>query len=223
MTFLELEKICKKRRIIRFIKFSASILVVLIGVFLIINYSNINQKNFKLFKTKNISTSSLAAKKIVDINKTTKKIEKENKKVEKIEPIIDLNLSGVKSNSITSQTEIIKNKKTSEKAIKNKTDINTKPIENEIFKNKILKTIKLPSFDTCIALSKKYYEEGNYKESLKWAKNANMLDKKKAISWIMSAKALYKLGQKEKAVKILKIYYNYNKDKKVKELINKWE
>jgi len=35
----------------------------------------------------------------------------------------------------------------------------------------------------------------------------------------MSAKALYKLGKKEEALKILKIYYNYHKDEKVKRLM----
>jgi len=229
MTFLELEKICKKRKRVKIIKLSGSI-IVLIGVFLAISYLNINKKNFKpSVKTeKNLSNLGLTSKKITDENKTTKKIKKEIKKAEKIEPIINLNLSEIKSNSLTPKTkhttdEKIKNKKT-DITIKNKIDINnTKPAKNKIKKTNTLKTTKLPSFDTCIALSKKYYEEGNYKEALKWAKNANLLDRKKAISWIMSAKALYNLGKKEKALKILKIYYNYNKDKKIKELIDKWK
>jgi len=98
----------------------------------------------------------------------------------------------------------------------------TSPVKVKKDNSFIMTAQTLPSFETCMALAKKYYQEGNYKEALKWAKNANTQNNKKPDSWIMSARALYKLGKKDEALKILKIYYNYHKDESVKKVMGEF-
>ncbi|WP_369792213.1 CDC27 family protein [Lebetimonas sp. JH369] len=70
-------------------------------------------------------------------------------------------------------------------------------------------------------MAKNYYKNGDYENALKWAKNANLQNKNKPESWIIVAKSLYKLNQKQKAIKILKIYYDYTKNKDILNLIER--
>jgi len=72
-------------------------------------------------------------------------------------------------------------------------------------------------------MAEKYYQKGEFKEAIKWAKNANIQNKKNPLSWIITAKALYKLGKKEEAIKILKIYNTYNSSKDIEELLRKYK
>jgi predicted Zn-dependent protease len=135
----------------------------------------------------------------------TEKTEKTEKS--RLKLIIDLNISKPKSEK--------QQPKTPQHNVKeNKGEIKT--LQNNV---SLLQTRTLPSYATCIALSERYYNEGDYENALNWAKNANLQNNKKPESWIMSAKALVKLGKKQEAVKILKIYYNYHKDERIKKLL----
>ena len=204
MTFLELEKECKKRKLFRIFKITVLVLTVTgVAGFGYVFFQNKQIKKPKPLKNENNITERKTVKKEKTVNKPKK--QKPLHK-EKLKLIIDLNISDVKEK----KTDRIKPSK----------QLNLKDKTTEIKKTEVsLKTTTLPSFQTCIKLSQKYYNEKNYKEALKWAKNANLQNNKNPLSWIMSAKALYKLGKKKEALKILKIYYNYHKDEKVKRLM----
>lgn len=88
-----------------------------------------------------------------------------------------------------------------------------------------LKTIfqRRPSYSIALATAKKYFAQGNYEESLKWAKKANKLDQKKEEAWELYARSLYRMGDKESAMKILKFYLRFQNSPKIEELLHQWE
>jgi len=96
---------------------------------------------------------------------------------------------------------------------------------NEVKKeqsNILITSEKLPSFENCLVLAKRYLKEGNYEKALQWAKYANIQDKKAVEPWIITAKALFYLGKKDEALKVLKIYNYYYKNKNVEKLIEEF-
>ena len=196
MTFYELEKICKKKKIFRIISIFIFILII---IFMIIIFLD-------LFKFKNSKENIQVRKKYKITKKFNKKIEKKNVKYL---PVIDLNIT---------QVNLIPNDKIKKEKIKK---LNTNKISKKNINKKslILKAQNLPSFNTCIELSKKYFNNKDYNNALKWAKLANLQNRKDPVSWILAAKSLYKLGNKEKAIKLLKIYNSYYNNKEIKKLI----
>ncbi len=84
----------------------------------------------------------------------------------------------------------------------------------------IAKFEKEKSPKIAIFLSKHFYKEKNYKESLKWAIRANELDSNSEDSWVLFAKSSIKLGKKEDAIKALKAYLSTHNSFKVEELLN---
>ena len=212
MTFLELEKKCKKRRLLRVIKILGFSFALLAGGYFGYNF---------LFKNKD-------TKKIDSINSIKEeKIKKENIPENKE---ITYNKEKVKEKNVLENKEVENSKEvptlklfldfnTNDKNMDEKSIKEDKKNDNENTAKSFIKTSPLPSFKTCIFLAKKYYKEGNYREALKWVKNANIQDNKKAISWILTAKILNKMGKKEEAIKLLKLYYNYNKNEEVKKLM----
>lgn len=193
MTFFELEKECKKRRI------KKNVLHIFIIIFLIVVLIFIklimDKKSKNVNKNNNIINSEII-----------KKVKKTNKN-KILTPIIELNIS---------DNKIHKKEKKAKKINKK-----TKKTENNKTKKLILNTSTLPSFETCILLAEKYYNNKDYENALKWAKNANIQNKKSPKSWIIVAKSLYKLNKKDKAVKILQIYYKYTKNRDVLKLIER--
>ncbi len=71
-----------------------------------------------------------------------------------------------------------------------------------------------------ILLSKEFYKKHNYKLSLKWAIIANDIDSTKEESWLMFAKNKVKLGQKQEAIKALRIYLRSCNSAKVENLLS---
>lgn len=57
-------------------------------------------------------------------------------------------------------------------------------------------------------IAKKYYELGEYREAYNYALVTNELNKEIEASWILFAQSLVKLGDRDKAVKVLKEYAN---------------
>jgi len=230
MTFLELEKKCKKRKFLKILK---AVLFLLLIISAGVYYIFINNNTVKKEKKQNLTVKQIngTEHKRQDTNtstvKKTKKeqsfaIKQENgikegnqeknhtKAVnnERLNFIIDLNISEPHEQIKKPKEKPKKFTKTASVKIKKESSF-------------IMSTKKLPSYNTCIALTEKYYNQGNYKEALKWAKNANIQNNKKPESWILSAKSLYKMGKKEEALKILKIYYNYHQDEQIKKLMGK--
>jgi len=58
--------------------------------------------------------------------------------------------------------------------------------------------------------AKKYYELGNYKQAYNYALITNKINNDIEESWLIFAKALVKLGQKDQAVKTLRQYIKYS-------------
>ncbi len=76
-----------------------------------------------------------------------------------------------------------------------------------------------PSSSKALIIARKYYEKHRYKESMKWSLKANELNKRSEESWILFAKSLYKLGQKQKAVKTLQFYLHRHESAKAKAVL----
>ena len=210
MTFYELEKKCKKKKFTR-ITGLFFILAIFIVFIVFLSYrmpkfvkSESNEKNI----SKRISQDNI---------KKHKKQPKATKQFKEIIilPSIDLNITN-------KNTE--KNKSSNNINIKHKLKSKTQNTKAEISgHNKvIIKAENIPSFKTCISIAEKYLQMKDYQNALKWAKYANIQNKKDPISWIISAKALYFSGKKQEAVKLLKIYDSYYNNKEIKNLIKEW-
>ena len=72
-------------------------------------------------------------------------------------------------------------------------------------------------------IAQSFYKKGNYKETVRWAILANSIDPSAEESWILFAKAKVKLGQREDAVKALRIYLNQYSSRKVKSYLQSLE
>ena len=79
------------------------------------------------------------------------------------------------------------------------------------------------SYDLAIKIAQSYYEKGAYAQAMEWAKRANKLNRQKEEAWILYAKTLYKLGKKEKAKQLLKIFLEYKDSQEAKQLLKKWQ
>ena len=210
MTFYELENECKKRRSRVYI-FSSIVFLFILGLVIFVYLYLSKNHNSKSQIKKQIKKPTIIKKvkkeNKIEKNITIKPLKKsiKNDNVEILNPIIDLNIDVEKNNTKKTQ----------------KTDkiVEIKPKNSE--RKDVLSIQKLPSFETCIILAKSYYKNKDYQNALKWAKNANLQNREDKRSWIIVAKSLYKLNQKEKAIKILKTYYNYTKDKKVLEVLRR--
>ncbi|BAF70118.1 tetratricopeptide repeat protein [Nitratiruptor sp. SB155-2] len=76
-----------------------------------------------------------------------------------------------------------------------------------------------PTYSKALIIAQKFYEQKKYENALKWSLKANELNKKSEKSWILFAKSMYKLGQKEKALQTLQFYLQKNPlSKKAKSL-----
>lgn len=98
------------------------------------------------------------------------------------------------------------------------TEINAdKPLEDWIEKYNQKK-----SYALAIYIAKQYYFDNDYKQAGIWAKRANQLDRNEEEAWLLYAKSVYALDNKEKAVRILKIYLQYKKSSKAEFLLSEW-
>jgi tetratricopeptide (TPR) repeat protein len=79
---------------------------------------------------------------------------------------------------------------------------------------------KNPDINNALALATEYYKSGEYAKTLKWAMNANSQDSKNEKSWMLFAKASYKLGRKQDAINALEKFNQTSPSDNVKTLIN---
>jgi thioredoxin-like negative regulator of GroEL len=78
------------------------------------------------------------------------------------------------------------------------------------------------SYALAIYIAKQYYFDNDYKQAGVWAKRANQLDRNQEEAWLLYAKSVYALNNKEKAVRILKIYLQYKESSKAEFLLSEW-
>jgi len=228
MTFQELEKRCKQRRLKRFfIYFGIFVFLIVLILIFTLNIKFLSHKEkINTISHNKISHNKIKIKKPVIKNKEKvnhiKKVN--NNKVKEniiLAPIIpDINISNTVKTPKTKPVKKIKSVKKENSKVKE----NNKTVKNNIQKTaSLIKVESLPSYDKCINLAKKYLKDKKYNLALTWAKNANIQNKVLPDSWIITAKALFYSGKKEKAKEILRIYLNYNKNKKVEKLLKEFE
>jgi len=170
----------------------------------------------KSHKPTNLTTSQVKPQKIekkiekpkenISKTKKTPKIQKPQKiekpKVKKDIPILDID---VDLDSIPSSTNTTK-----------------KPIIKQTIKKPILKTENI-TFTKAIKLAKLYYNNGDYQNSIKWAKIASSIDNDDERVWKYYALSLEKLGKKAKAIYILKTYLKYKNSIELKYILQRLE
>jgi tetratricopeptide (TPR) repeat protein len=69
-------------------------------------------------------------------------------------------------------------------------------------------------------VAKKYYEIGNYNEAYNYALITNSINKDIDVSWIIFTKSLVKLGQKNKAIKVLQKYISQSHSSRAEILLD---
>lgn len=77
-----------------------------------------------------------------------------------------------------------------------------------------------PSYSTALSLSSEYYKIGDYQKALYWAISANNIDPKGDKSWVMFAKASYKLGKKNDAINALENFVRTSASDSAKAALN---
>ena len=226
MTFLELERRCKIRRFFKVLKIVLLVIIIL-SIFLFLNKNSFlkNQKTISDVKEKKVE-KKVEYKNIEKIEQENVEISEkkdvENKNSQILELTFEVNFEKLyKSYKNNISSKLKKENKLKEENKTAKTSEKVDKSKEEQLEKKPIKLKELPPYEICIKLAKEYYEKGDYKQALEWAKKANMQDNTKASSWIITAKTLYKIGKKDEAIKLLKIYHSYTQDEKVKELIKK--
>ena len=77
------------------------------------------------------------------------------------------------------------------------------------------------TFTKAIQLAELYYNNGDYKNSIKWCKIAAKIDNNVEKVWKLYALNLEKIGKKQKAIKILKTYLKYKDSLELKFLLQR--
>ncbi len=72
-------------------------------------------------------------------------------------------------------------------------------------------------------IAQSYYKKGNYKEAVRWSVTANSLDPAGEESWITFARAKVKLGERDEAIKALRVYLNQYSSRKVRSYLRRLE
>ncbi len=81
---------------------------------------------------------------------------------------------------------------------------------------------KRKTYKLAIKISKYYFEKRDYRKSLEWAKTANKIDNESEESWLLYAKSLYHLGDKESAIELLRVYLKFKHSKDAVKLLEQW-
>ncbi|WP_187647360.1 tetratricopeptide repeat protein [Nitrosophilus labii] len=81
---------------------------------------------------------------------------------------------------------------------------------------------KRKTYKLAIKIAKYYFEKRDYRKSLEWAKTANTIDNESEESWLLYAKSLYHLGDKESAIELLQVYLKFKHSKDAAKLLEQW-
>ena len=120
------------------------------------------------------------------------------RKIVKAEPIVEQPAMPV-------VTEVVEQPKKVIDKPKSQISIITKENENDL-KEVIKRFKKNKSPALSLFIAKRYYELGNYQKAYNYALTTNDINSEIEESWIIFAKSLVKLGQKEMAIKTLTTY-----------------
>ncbi len=229
MTFYELEKACKKRRLRRLFFFSFMALFLGVIAVLALSFKKSEKVKKRVIEVNKSKVKVEKRVKEVEKNITIKKVEKKppkpNKKVEnkKVEVKLEVEKEVFLKPIVEIPTAVKNNGKNEApiKSVKKEKKIEKEEVNNSISEpQKNLIVTETINYDSALKKAEQFFKEGKYTEAIKWAKNANLQDPTKPESWIITAKSLSKIGHSEKAIEILKTYLKYYKDKRVKEVLN---
>ncbi|MEA2099022.1 MAG: hypothetical protein U9P72_02730 [Campylobacterota bacterium] len=82
---------------------------------------------------------------------------------------------------------------------------------------------KEKKYSLALKIAKSYYNSKEYSKALRWAKKANVLDRKDDGAWILYAKSEYAKGNHKRAVKILNLYLTNANSSKAQSLLSTWK
>ena len=82
---------------------------------------------------------------------------------------------------------------------------------------------KRQSYGLALQIARMYLQKKEFSKALMWAKKANNIDREKEGAWIAYAKALYGLGKKQKARRLLQIYLDFKESQKVKKVLKEMQ
>ncbi len=74
-------------------------------------------------------------------------------------------------------------------------------------------------FESAVALANLYFEKQKYKKSIEWSKKASKLNPDDEVAWIIFAKSKYALGDKNGALRSLKLYLGYYSSDEAQKLL----
>jgi hypothetical protein len=81
---------------------------------------------------------------------------------------------------------------------------------------------KEKKYSLALKIGEQYFKKREYSQSLRWSKEANILDHKAEGAWLLYAKSEYAKGNKKRAVKLLKLYLGNTQSLEVESLLSKW-
>ena len=213
--FFELEKRCKKIRQKKIFKIVVIIFFVIIAVSLIcvntLTPKKIDKNTSYPKATAKIDKNTSYPKATAKIDKNTshpKAIAKIDKNISRPIPILKIDID---FNNIPTTSSSIPPKKVIKKE-QNKTIIKEKL--------SILQSEAL-TFTKALKLAQLYYNNGDYQNSIKWCKLASKIDNNDERIWKLYALNLEKIGQKDKAIKVLKTYLKYKNSIELKYLLQR--
>lgn len=155
-----------------------------------------------------ICVNTLTPKKIDKNTSYPKAIAKIDKNISRPIPILKIDID---FNNIPTTSSSIPPKKVIKKE-QNKTIIKEKL--------SILQSEAL-TFTKALKLAQLYYNNGDYQNSIKWCKLASKIDNNDERIWKLYALNLEKIGQKDKAIKVLKTYLKYKNSIELKYLLQR--
>ncbi|WP_201352413.1 hypothetical protein [Hydrogenimonas urashimensis] len=81
---------------------------------------------------------------------------------------------------------------------------------------------KFPKYATALKIATIYYAGNDFENAALWARKANLIDRDDEEAWILYAKSEYALGNRARAIRILRLYLDYRDSIKAKSLLLSW-
>jgi hypothetical protein len=137
--------------------------------------------------------------------------------IERIKPTQQIVKANKEKNQTLSQNTIDEENQSTKQASIN---ITRKTTEDDL-KNVIKRFNKSNNPALSLFIARKYYELGQYKKSYNYALITNEINSDIESCWIIFAKSLVKLNQKEKAIQTLKKYINHSGSSRATALLDR--
>jgi tetratricopeptide (TPR) repeat protein len=241
VNFYDLEKRCKKlqrKRVQKVIFYLLLLTIVIGGIALFLFQKSGNKQIIKntqkvhIKSEKKIEKQQTKAVKQVTQLKKPKSVEKKDKvvtvvktkKIEKKETTEKQNSPKIKMiNYIIEMENIGEINFSTPQVAKNETkNREQNETKNRKKVNHYIQTKNL-TFEKALNSAELYYNNGNYKQTIKWCKIASSIDNENEEIWKLYALSLERMGDRKKAIKVLKTYLKYRKSTELKLILERLE